>query len=106
MIDWLDVWPDRMLANLESSYGFVFSQPVLLALIDSGYSRDDGYRVVQDNALRARAQGVSFRSLLDADVRVTVAPAVLDAAFDLTRSLRHASRIFDSLDAVDLRNRS
>ncbi len=100
LIDRLDVWPDRMLANLESSYGLVFSQPVLLALIDSGYSRDDAYRIVQDNALNAWAQSVSFRSLLDADERVTVAPEVLDAAFDLQRSLRHAGRIFDSLDAV------
>ena len=101
LIDRLDVWPERMLANLESSYGLVFSQPVLLALIDSGYSRDDAYRVVQDNALRAWADGVSFRTLLDADERVTVSPAVLDAAFDLTRSLRHASRIFDTLATVE-----
>ena len=100
LIDRLDVWPDRMLANLESSYGLVFSQPVLLALIDSGYSRDDAYRIVQDNALNAWAQSVSFRSLLDGDERVTVAPEVLDTAFDLQRSLRHAGRIFDSLSAV------
>ena len=55
---------------------------------------------MQDNALQAWAQGVSFRSLLDADERVAVAPSVLDAAFDLPHSLRHAGRIFDSLAHV------
>jgi adenylosuccinate lyase len=94
----LQVFPERMQANLEASFGLVFSQPVLLGLVQGGMSRDDAYRIVQENATRAWAEKVSFRSLLDADDRVTVAPALLDDAFDLNRSLRHTGSVIDALD--------
>src|SRR4029077_13611877 len=98
LLDGLVVMADRMLANLEASHGLVFSQPVLLALVHAGLSRDEAYRVVQDNAMRAWDQGVSFRQLLETDDRVAVHPAVLDSAFDVQRSLRHVPIVFESLD--------
>ena len=97
----LQVFPQRMLDNLEASHGLVFSQPVLLALVQSGVSRDDSYRIVQDNAMRAWDEGRSFRALLEADERVEVGPEVLDDAFDVERSLRHVPRVFAALDALD-----
>jgi len=97
----LQVFPQRMLDNLHASHGLVFSQPVLLALVQSGVSRDDSYRIVQDNAMRAWDEGRSFRALLEADVRVTVPAALLDDAFDVERSLRHVPRVFAALDALD-----
>ena len=87
----------RMLDNLESSYGLVFSQPVLLALVASGRTRDDSYRIVQRNALRAWDEHTAFRQLLENDDEVTLSPEQLDDAFDLERSLQHSSRIFDQL---------
>ncbi|HEY4331382.1 MAG TPA: adenylosuccinate lyase [Ilumatobacteraceae bacterium] len=93
----LQVFPERMLANLESSHGLVFSQPVLLALVQAGLSRDEAYRIVQDNAMQAWDQEKSFRTLLEQDARVTVEPSVLDRAFDVQRSLRHVDRVFDEL---------
>ncbi len=98
----LVVFPDRMTENLAASHGLVFSQPVLLALVSAGTTRDDAYRVVQRNAMRAWDEGTDFRSLLDADPDVAdVAPSVLDEAFDLHRSLRHIGQVFDQLDALD-----
>ncbi|MCU1389036.1 MAG: purB [Ilumatobacteraceae bacterium] len=97
----LQVFPERMIANLEASHGLVFSQPVLLALVQSGLSRDDSYRIVQENAMQAWDQSRSFRELLDADPRVDVDPAVLDNAFDVHRSLQHVPRVFVALDALD-----
>ena len=97
----LQVFPQRMLDNLQASHGLVFSQPVLLALVQSGLSRDDSYRIVQDNAMRAWDEGRSFRVLLEADERVMVPASVLDDAFDVERSLRHVPRVFAALDAVD-----
>jgi adenylosuccinate lyase len=94
----LDVFPDRMRANLDASHGLVFSQPVLLALVQAGLTRDAAYRIVQDNALRAWDEGRDFRSLLEADDRVTVPTEVLDEAFDLQRSLRHIDAVFAALD--------
>ncbi len=96
----LQVFPERMIENLQASHGLVFSQPVLLALVQSGISRDESYRIVQDNAMRAWDEGRSFRTLLEEDPRVVVDVAVLDDAFDVARSLRHVSRIFEVLDAV------
>jgi adenylosuccinate lyase len=96
----LDVFPERMVENLWSSHGLVFSQPVLLGLVEAGLPRDTAYRIVQELALRAWSDGVSFRSLLEADERVTVGPEVLDHAFDLQRSLRHTSRVFEALEAL------
>jgi adenylosuccinate lyase len=95
------VFPDRMLADLWSSHGLVFSQPVLLALVATGLSRDEAYRIVQDDAVRAWEEGVSFRSLLEKDERVPLDGDALDEAFSLERSLRHADVVFEALDALD-----
>ena len=101
LLDGLQVFPRRMADNLWASHGLVFSQPVLLALVQSGMSRDDAYRIVQENAARSWAEQRPFRELLDADERVNVPASVLDEAFDLGRSVRHAGRAVDALDQLD-----
>ena len=97
----LQVFPDRMRTNLDASFGLVFSQPVLLALVQGGLERDEAYRIVQENAARAWSERHSFRGLLDADPRVTVPATLLDEAFDLQRSLHHSGAVFTSVDALD-----
>ena len=96
------VYPERMLRNIDSSFGLVFSQPVLLALVESGISRDDAYRMVQRNAMRAWQEERPFRELLaeDPDVTAALEPARLDACFDLKRALSNTGRVFDALDAL------
>ncbi|MHB8468097.1 MAG: adenylosuccinate lyase [Acidimicrobiales bacterium] len=100
LIDGLVVDPARMLENFDLSYGLVFSQPVLLALVASGMSRDEAYRVVQRDAMRAWDERRSFRSVLEEDPEVMLKPELLDEAFDLGRALRHAHRSVDALDGV------
>ena len=102
LVQGLQIYPERMIANLQSSYGLVFSQPVLLGLVQAGLTRDDAYRIVQEAAGRAWDEGRSFRELLEADERVTVPASVLDDAFDLSRSVRHAGRGVDALDELHL----
>ncbi len=97
----LQVFPERMIVNLEASHGLVFSQPVLLALVASGLSRDDAYRIVQEHAARAWDESCSFRSLLERDERVVVDQSVLDDAFDLRRSLRNIGSVFDAVVCVE-----
>ena len=101
LIDGLTVHADRMLENLDRSYGLVFSQPVLLALVAAGTSRDAAYRIVQRNAMAAWEQGKPFRSLLEADPEVTLTDAQLDEAFSLDRALRNTGRIFDALEDIE-----
>jgi adenylosuccinate lyase len=92
----LQVFPERMRSNLDASHGLVFSQPVLLGLVQSGLSRDEAYRIVQERAMQAWEEGRTFRELLDADPRVD--SSALDEAFDLQRSLRHIGRVFVELE--------
>ena len=100
IVEGLSVDAARMLENLESSYGLVFSQTVLLALIERGWSRDDAYRAVQRAATRSWEERRSFRDVLrDApDVREALGDARLDACFDLDRALAHARRAVAALD--------
>jgi adenylosuccinate lyase len=102
LIDGLVVHPQRMLANFDVSHGLVFSQPVLLALVAAGCTRDEAYRIVQRDAMAAWETAKPFRSVLEADPEVVsrLSPAQLDDAFDLARSLRHAGRVVDALEAI------
>jgi adenylosuccinate lyase len=94
----LEVVPERMLQNLRSSHGLVFSQAVLLALVRSGKTRDDAYRIVQRNAMKAWDDGCDFRTLLEADPDVSLES--LDEAFDLSRSLRNLAPVFTAVDGI------
>jgi adenylosuccinate lyase len=98
LLEGLVVRPERMLTNLDASHGLIFSQPVLLALVRSGTTRDDAYRIVQRNAMRAWDEGTDFRTLLEADPEVD--NTVLDDAFDLSRSIRNLDRVFARLDGL------
>ncbi len=99
LLDGLVVMPERMQVNLDASHGLVFSQPVLLALVQSGKTRDDAYRIVQRNAMKAWDEGLDFRSLLEADDEVD--DDTLDDAFDLRRSLENLDRIFTRMGEIE-----
>ena len=99
-----------MLENLTAgSYGLVFSQPVLLALVEAGLTRDEAYRIVQSAARQAHEGRQDFRQLLEKEPAVARALAaagrspreVLDRAFDLERALQHAHRTIDALEEID-----
>jgi adenylosuccinate lyase len=88
----------RMRANLELTHGALFSQRVLLALVEAGCARDEAYRVVQELAQRAWDDGVSLRELLAADERASALD--LDVIFDYSHYLRHADEILARLDQI------
>jgi len=100
MIDGLTVDAERMLQNLDRSLGLVFSQPVLLALVESGLDRDTAYRIVQRTARTSVEMQTPFRGVLEADSEVDLDAATLDKAFSLEWSLRNIGPIFDSLDEI------
>ena len=97
VVEGMIVHPERMLANLEATHGALFSQRALLALVESGWTRDDAYRLVQENAQRAWDTGVHFRELL-----AEAAPGLdLEAVFDASAFVRHADEIVDRLSLLD-----
>jgi adenylosuccinate lyase len=98
----LVVRPEQMRRNLDASHGLFFSQRVLLALVAGGLGRDEAYRLVQRNAMRAWDEETDFRALVEADPELT---AVLDApalaeAFDLSAYTRHADAVFERLHTL------
>jgi len=95
----LDVRADRMARNLDAGGGVVYSQRALLALVESGMSREDAYRVVQSAALRALDGEGGFRANLEADPRVReLIGSQLDAVFDPADFLRHVDLAFERLN--------
>ena len=91
---------DRMLSNLDSTRGLIFSQAVLLQLVETGLTRDDAYRIVQRNAMRAWDEGLSLRELLGSDPEVRSSPEDLDRVFSPEWFLRNSSVVFDRLEAL------
>ena len=93
--------PERMLENLDRSYGLVFSQPVLLALVAGGLSRDDAYRIVQDDAMRSWTEGIPFRTLLEKDpARHPAARGARRGVQPRTGPAEHPGRSSRPLEAV------
>jgi adenylosuccinate lyase len=98
LADGLVLHEDRALENLnERSLGLVFSQSVLLALIESGVSREDAYRVVQRASRRAIDERRSFRDVIESDDEVILSDDAIAQAFDLDRLLAHRRRVLDAL---------
>ena len=79
----------------------MFSQGVLLALVQAGLTRDDAYRIVQRAALRAWDEQLDFRSILESEPSVAaLGGSALDVAFDLDRSVRNIGGVFTAVDAI------
>ena len=96
VVEGMTVHTDRMLENIELTHGALFSQRALTALIESGMTRDDAYRLVQESAQRAWDEETSFRELIAAK-----APQLdLDAVFDYRAYLEHVPEVIGRLDRL------
>ncbi|HEX4544979.1 MAG TPA: adenylosuccinate lyase [Candidatus Acidoferrum sp.] len=91
------VFPDRMMRNLESTHGLVYSGQLLQDLVEKGMPRDDAYKAVQENAMAAWETETSFRERAAADSRIAkyLDSNALAHTFDLERQLRYVDAIFD-----------
>jgi adenylosuccinate lyase len=96
--DWV-VYPDRMKANLDATYGAIFSQQVLLQLIEHGMDRQAAYKIVQRNAQRAWNEGIHLSRLLKDDPEVTahLDDQAIEKMFDISYHAQHLDRTFERL---------
>jgi adenylosuccinate lyase len=110
VLDGLQVYPERMKANLEATKGLIYSSKVLLALVDAGMLREDAYVVVQRNAMevweaiqRGDSSGPTFREALEADPEVTsrLDRAKFDGLFDPWGFLGRVGVVFDRVAALE-----
>ena len=99
LADGLVVREERMRRNLEASHYLFFSQRVLLALVEAGLARNDAYRLVQRNALRAWDEELDFRELARADEEIA-SRVDLERVFDLSAYTRHVDTVFNRLNAI------
>jgi adenylosuccinate lyase len=97
IIGQMRVFPERMLRNLESTHGLIYSGQLLQDLVEKGMPRDDAYKVVQETAMAAWETETSFRDRVAADARITkyLDAKALAHTFDLRRQLRYVDAIFD-----------
>jgi adenylosuccinate lyase len=102
LIENLIVDTERMRANLDSTNGLVFSQAVLLAMVDLGMTRDAAYRVVQGHAMEAWNGKGTLRDLLAADNEVDISPEDLDRCFALEKVSGTSEIVFQRLEALQL----
>jgi adenylosuccinate lyase len=96
LADKLIVYPDRMLANLDMTKGAIFSQMVLLKLIEKGMSRENAYIVVQRNAMKSWQEDIDFKKLLleDSEVMACLNQNDIAAIFRIENFLKHTDFIF------------
>jgi adenylosuccinate lyase len=99
IVDGLVVYPERMERNLWASHGLFFSHRLLLALIESGVERNEAYRLVQVEAMRAWEEELDFRELVRAqpEIALHLDQPALDNVFDLAATIAHIDTVFDRL---------
>ncbi|MEI5907355.1 adenylosuccinate lyase [Bacillus spongiae] len=92
----LTVFPDNMKRNMNATLGLIYSQRVLLALIDKGMTREVAYDTVQPRAMEAWETQVPFRTLIEGDETITakLSPEEIEACFDYRYHLKHVDTIF------------
>ena len=96
------VFPDRMMENIESSRGLIFSQRVLLSLVDKGIAREEAYKIVQSNASRTWEEKTDFRDLLKSDpvARKHLSSSDFDELFDYGYYTRYVDETFARLGLI------
>ncbi|WP_342025878.1 adenylosuccinate lyase [Cytobacillus pseudoceanisediminis] len=95
----LTVFPENMKRNMDRTLGLIYSQRVLLALIDKGMTREEAYDTVQPRAMEAWEKQLQFRSLIEQDETITskLTEAEIDDCFDYNYHIKHVDTIFDRL---------
>ncbi|MCP3762326.1 adenylosuccinate lyase [Domibacillus sp. A3M-37] len=95
----LTVFPDNMKRNMDRTLGLIYSQRILLALIDKGMAREAAYDTVQPRAMEAWDKQVHFRSLVEADETITskLSPEEIADCFDYNYHIKHVDTIFDRI---------
>ncbi|MBY8575288.1 adenylosuccinate lyase [Lactiplantibacillus plantarum] len=103
IIKTLTVFPERMKQNMDATYGLIYSQRVLLKLIDTGMSRESAYDLVQPLTAKSWDEQLQFKTLIEgnAEIREHLDQAAIDDAFDYHYHLRHVDDIFKRLGLDD-----
>lgn len=97
LVEKLVVYPENMMKNLQKMGKLVFSEGIMLKLIESGLTREEAYALVQRNAMKSWEQGADFEAEVrkDADISGRLQKKDFDDAFDLNHALRHVDTIFE-----------
>ena len=106
ILEGLQVYPEKMKLNLDRTRGLIFSSKVLLALVDTGITREAAYAIVQRNAMAVWSDiqnavvGPTYRERLEADPEANLAPEKLDEIFDPWAFLAHKDVVFKKLESL------
>ena len=100
LFEHLIIYPENMLKNLNLTNGLIFSQEVLLSLVQKGITREDAYQLVQKNAMQVWEQNKDFKTLLksDEDILNLLSEKEIDSLFDLNKVLVNINKVFERLE--------
>ena len=107
MLDGLQTYPDKMEHNLHRTRGLIFSSKVLLALVNTGITREDAYVIVQRNAMAVwhdiqnAVAGPTYRERLEADPEAKLSKETLDEIFNPWAFLQHKDEAFKKLEGLE-----
>ena len=108
LLEGMVLYPEQMKANLNKTRGMLFSSKVLLALVNTGITREEAYKIVQSNAMQVWSDiqqgmdGPAFRERLESDPACTLTKEQLDTIFDPWSFLTRSKVLFERLERLDL----
>ncbi|MFI3173886.1 MAG: adenylosuccinate lyase [Bacillota bacterium] len=103
IVDNLMVYPENMLANIDKTFGVIYSQRFMLKMIEKGSSREKAYDIVQPNAMKAWEEKISFRELMESNRDVTgmLSPDEIEDCFDPRHHIKNVDEIFKRVGILD-----
>ncbi len=103
LMEHLNVDPENMLKNINITKGLIFSQEVLLALVKSGITREDAYKIVQDNAMQVWKDKKDFKELLKNDKKIIkfLSEKDIESLFDLNKILDSVNKIYRKIGLLN-----
>ena len=100
LLDNLQVYPDNMLRNINKTNGLIFSQEVLLFLINKGMTRENAYAIVQKNAMKVWEKNLDFKKIIleDLEIKKYLSNEDIDELFDMNKIMKNINKVYDRLN--------
>ena len=100
LLDNIQVYPDNMLININKTNGLIFSQEVLLFLINKGMTRENAYAIVQKNAMKVWEKNLDFKKIIleDLEIKKYLSNKDIDELFDMNKIMKNINKVYDRLN--------
>ena len=100
LLDNIQIYPDNMLININKTNGLIFSQEVLLFLINKGMTRENAYAIVQKNAMKVWEKNLDFKKIIlqDLEIKNYISNEDIDELFDMNKIMKNINKVYERLN--------